>query len=266
MLPLNDILPVGVCSFEKVSENLLNCRAMERLPENSQSIIVYLFPYYLGEEYYINSNLSKYAVSRDYHDILKEYLQLVVEKLKAEYPENSFEWFCDNSPIPEVKAAVEAGLGVKGENGLLINERYGSFCFIGEVVTDLKLPVNDVIKRECLKCGACKNSCPGGALKEKEFNKELCFSHLTQKKGELPIEAEIYIKKNNIIWGCDRCQDECPMNKNISVTPIKEFFDSAKPWYNMGDSVAGRAFSWRGEAVINRNLKIMCCKDEENKL
>ncbi len=265
-IPFSNLIPVGVCAFDKVSGKLLNCRAKERLPENSRSIIVYLFPYYLGDEYYKSSNLSKYAVSGDYHDIVKNYLQFATDKLKKEYPQNSFEWFCDNSPIPEVTVAVESGLGVKGENGLLINKKYGSFCFIGEIVTDLKIPFNVATEKECLKCGACKTDCPGGALRENIFNKELCFSHLTQKKGELSLETISYIENNRIIWGCDKCQDACPMNKNISVTPLREFFETAKPHYNLGDLISGRAFSWRGEEVINRNLKIMCCKDEKNKL
>ena len=102
-----------------------------------------MFPYYLGEEYYKNSNLSKYAVPDDYHKICGVYLEKAVSHLKEKYTEYSFEYFCDNSPINEVYAACLSGLGVKGENSLLINKTYGSFCFIGEIITDLDIPVEE---------------------------------------------------------------------------------------------------------------------------
>ena len=264
--PFSDLLPVGVCDFGSVSAYLLECRAKSRLPQAAKSIIVYLFPYYLGEAVYKSCNLSKYAVSKDYHIVAEEYLCKAKELLQKDYPAYSFEYFCDNSPIPEVKAAVNAGLGVKGENGLLINEKYGSFCFIGEIVTDMMIEPDAKNEGKCLQCGMCKKHCPSGALDEWGFCKELCFSHLTQKKGELPKAAIDYINKTKIIWGCDRCQDVCPMNKNAQITPIKEFLQTAEPVYTLTTDITDRAYSWRGKSVIDRNLKIMCCKDGENNL
>ena len=146
------MLPVGVCSFEKIKDDLIDCRAKSRIPTVAKSVIVYLFPYYLGEEYYKNSNLSKYAVPDDYHKICGEYLEKTVLYLKEKYPDNSFEYFCDNSPLNEVRAACLAGLGVKGENSLLINEAYGSFCFIGEIVTDYKIQTVENNITDCIKC------------------------------------------------------------------------------------------------------------------
>ncbi len=270
MLPFEDFLPVGVCSFEAVGESLLNCRSRLRLPQNAKSVIVYLFPYYLGEKFYENSNISKYCVSEDYHGIAEKYLVMAADELKAAYPQASFQWFCDNSPIPEVKAAVAAGLGAKGDNGLLINDEYGSFCFIGEIVTDLELAPYLGAEKQCLKCGACKKNCPYGALKEMEetglFQKEKCLSHITQKKGILTAEAEEKIREIGCIWGCDVCQNVCPMNKNIKTTPIPEFGNNAQSRFSAGDSVENRAFSWRGREVIERNLKIICCNDGKNEL
>lgn len=265
-IPFEEMLPWGICDFSDVSGALINCRAKSRLPQKAESIIVYLFPYYLGEEFYKNANLSKYAVPADYHEIAGEYLKKAAEQLKKAYPDFSFEWFCDNSPVPEVKAASLSGLGVVGQNGLLINEKYGSFVFIGEIVTDMRLSPSLKNEGRCLECGACRKACFGGALREENFNKDGCLSHLTQKKGELSPVTEDYIGKSGIIWGCDICQNVCPMNKNISVTPVKEFIETAIPRYKEGDSISGRAFSWRGESVINRNLKIMCCKDGKNNL
>ena len=164
-LPFYNMLPVGVCSFNDLKNNLFECRAKNRIPKDAKSVIVYLFPYYLGEEYYKNSNISKYAVPDDYHRICGEYLEKTVLYLREEYPGNTFEYFCDNSPIDEVKAACLSGLGVKGENSLLINEIYGSFCFIGEIVTDSDIPVEKREIANCLKCGLCEKKCINNALK-----------------------------------------------------------------------------------------------------
>lgn len=266
LLPFSAVLPVGVCAFSDLSDNLFKCAALKRLPENAKSVIVYLFPYYLGEKYYEKINISKYAVPDDYHITALSYLKQAAKELKTKYPQFEFEPFCDNSPLNEVKAAVLAGLGCRGENSLLINEKYGSFCFIGEIVTDMTLKANDSIKEGCLKCMRCKTLCPMNALKTGSVEKAQCLSEITQKKGELT-EPEIEkIAKSGCAWGCDICQDVCPMNKNISLSPVKEFYATAKARASIGESTENRAFSWRGEKVINRNLEILYCQEEKNNL
>lgn len=255
-LPLCDTLPCGVCDFEKIG-TLIECRAKSRIPHNAKRVIVYLFPYYLGEDFYKSSNISKYAVPEDYHQIAGEYLKRIAEQLKAEFPDNEFQCFCDNSPVCEVEAAVLCGLGVKGKNGLLINEKYGSFCFIGEIVTDAQFPCSLPEDRTCLSCGLCEKKCPGKALKEYKVDVSRCVSHITQRKGELSEEQKKIISDSGCAWGCDICQNVCPMNKNVEISPIKEFFDTAKSAYESGDDITRRAFNWRGEAVIERNLKIL---------
>lgn len=259
-LPFSDILPCGVCEFEKIGE-LIDCRAKSRIPRNARSVIVYLFPYYLGENVYKNSNISKYSVPADYHIIAGEYLEKAVEELRKGFPENDFQWFCDNSPVREVNAAVLCGLGVKGRNGVLINEKYGSFCFIGEVITDAQLPCSVAEDRTCLNCGLCEKVCPGGALQEYKVDVQKCLSHITQKKGELCEQHKALIKDSGCIWGCDICQNVCPMNKNIEVTPVKEFIETARSLYKTGDIIDDRAFNWRGKAVIDRNFEISSCKE-----
>lgn len=265
-LPFSELLPVGVCRFSDLSDSLFSCAAKRRLPENAKSVIVYLFPYYLGEKYYEGLNISKYAVPEDYHIMASAYLNSAAQSLKHEHPEYTFECFCDNSPLNEVKAAVLAGLGVKGENSLLINEEYGSFCFIGEIVTDMPLKANDYKARECLKCMKCKALCPVNAIIEGKVQKKSCLSDITQRKGELTSEEKEIIARCGTAWGCDVCQDVCPMNKGIKVTPLKEFYLTAKAHRAPGESIENSAFSWRGEKVINRNLEILYCQDEKNNL
>ena len=93
-----------------------------RIPENTKTVISVLFPYYLGEEFYKNSNVSRYAVSADYHIITGRIINDIAEALRRRFPESSFEAFVDNSPFPEVRAAALAGLGKLGRQGLLINK------------------------------------------------------------------------------------------------------------------------------------------------
>ena len=260
-IPFKDLLPVGVCSFSDISEFLIDCRAKARIPEGAKSVIVYLVPYFLGEENYIDLNISRYAVPPDYHTVVNKYLDEAVKELKKAFGEYDFQSFCDNSPVPEVRAAALAGLGLIGENGLLINEKYGSYVFIGEIVTDMEItPCENREVLNCPGCGKCKSACPSGALTE-EFCKEKCLSHITQKKGELSEEEKLLIKANGCIWGCDKCQEACFLNKSVSITPIKEFIENAVSNFKEGDSLESRAFSWRGRQVIERNFKIMCCKE-----
>ncbi|MBO5066680.1 MAG: epoxyqueuosine reductase [Clostridia bacterium] len=252
-LPLSDILPCAVCSFDDVGE-LLPCRAKSRIPQNAKSVFVYLFPYLLEDAVYKNSNVSKYAVPRDYHIVAGEYLQKLTEELRERFPRNQFEFFCDNSPINEVEAAVNCGLGVRGLNGLLINEKYGSYCFIGEIVTDLEVECSSVSKIHCMQCGLCVEKCPAGAISLNGVDKNKCLSHITQMKGGLSSENIDLIKNSGCIWGCDVCQDVCPMNKNAAVTLIEEFKSTAVSEFVENGNIEDRAYSWRGRRVIERNL------------
>ncbi len=239
----------GVCDFDK--ENLIECRNKKFLPENAHSIIMTAFPYRLPDEFYENRNISRYAVPRDYHEVLKIYLDKITAELKEAFPENNFISFTDNSPIKEVSSAVKSGIGVRGDNGLLITEKYGSWVFLGEIVTDLKLKSTDY-KGECIHCGECKKIC--SVLKENK--KENCLSAITQKKGNLTEEEKKKIIENKSVWGCDLCQEVCPMNRDKKCTEIEEFLNSARPKFSSGDSLEGRAYEWRGQAVIERNLEI----------
>ena len=253
---LKELPLYGVCSFADIENNLLPCRAKSRLPENAKSVIVAAFPYLLPKECYEGSNISKYAVPRDYHDYVVPLLSSLCNKLSENFSENKFVPFADNSPIPEVDAACLAGLGVKGLNSLLITEKYGSFVFVGEIVTDMFIePTGDKIK-ECEKCGKCVSACPGKAISEKGIDKEKCLSHITQKKGELREEEINLIKKSGCIWGCDICQNVCPYNKNPATTNIEEFLAGAEPVLDFGTSLEGRAFGWRGKATVERNIKL----------
>ncbi len=255
---LNKILPekglefYGFCSFSDLKNSLFECRAKNRLPEDSRTIITLLFPYKIKEEK--PENISRYAAVDDYHFVAGKILEEITFLLKEKYKENSFEWFIDNSPIDEVKAAVLSGLGVRGKNNLLINKKYGSYCFIGEIVTNYKIQTVNNLITECINCKKCLNSCPTGFLKDRTVK---CLSQITQQKNELSEEEKKLIKKSGVIWGCDICQDVCPMNKNSATTKIKGFLDSYKEKYEENEDIKNKAFAWRGEKVIKRNYEIL---------
>lgn len=254
---MDEIAPLwGICSFDKIKSGLIECRAKSRLPENAKSVIVACFPYLLDKSEYKNLNISKYAVVADYHEVALNRLNTACEKLKMLYPEHEFAAFADNSPVPEVRAACLAGLGVRGLNSLLITEKYGSFVFIGEIVTDLSLECADTAEKNCIMCGKCKKSCPASAISEKWVDQSKCLSAITQKKGVLSAEEEKLMKECGCVWGCDICQDVCPMNKNAAATEIKEFLSAPVSHIGSGCSLEGRAYEWRGRKVIERNIAI----------
>lgn len=246
----------GICPFEKVKDNLINCRAKGKLPDNPKSIIVMLFPYRFCDEMYIGSDISKYACVKDYHTVIENALQPVITELKEKFPNFSFVSFSDNSPVPEVTAAVYAGLGVRGKNGLLINKEYGSYVFIGEIVTDMEIQTVNTVNSSCIGCNKCINNCPNKAISQECISKLNCLSDITQRKGKLSDEQIDMIKSNNCLWGCDICQDVCPMNKNIKINPFKDFCDGFENKMRCDGDISDRAYAWRGIETVRRNCNI----------
>jgi len=248
----------GICDYAVLQNHLLTCSSKAKIPQGAASVLVALFPYYLGEDAYFGANVSRYAVVPDYHEVVIARLNRAVERLQGEFPAERFAAFTDSSPLPEVYAAVRAGLGVAGENNLLIHPDYGSWVFIGELVTTLRLDAaqNGGLHR-CTGCGRCVAACPAGILGKAQFDKTACLSHITQSKGELSPEQMQFIKASGCAWGCDICQLVCPMNHAAQITPMEEFKADIRLRVRAGDDIKGRAYAWRGRDVIERNLKIL---------
>ena len=244
----------------------------DRLGFVPRSVYIGIIPY-LTEEY-VNSprrTVSAYAAGYDYHLFIKETGQLIVEDAKAAFPGANFAVFGDRSPIDERRAAAAAGLGVLGKNGLLITPGYSSYVFLFEIISDIE---PDTVPREpgnCPGCGACINSCP--SLRE---GRE-CLSSLTQKKGGLTPDEEDFIRRNGSVWGCDVCQEVCPLTKRAiesgsAFTNIDFFKKNVRTAPGISDiedasDFAKRAYSWRGKDVILRNMRITgeAPDNEENK-
>lgn len=257
---LRDILSVytgdfGFCSFESLKGSLINCRVLNRIPEKAQGVITVLFPYCLEDDKYKNSNISRYACVADYHTVALKILNEVCNELRREWTDEEFEPFVDNSPIPEVYAAALSSLGKVGRNGLLINDKYGTWVFIGEIVTTLYLE-NSSQLLSCEDCGICQEKCPAGAICDGKIDKSKCLSDITQRKAELNDEQKKLIKENGCAWGCDVCQLVCPCNRGVKITDIDEFISSFSPLADT-ENLENKAYGWRGKRVIERNLRLL---------
>ena len=218
-----------------------------------KSAVVFLVPYYCGE--FEKRNVSLYAVGRDYHLYFKHLFERLEIALSVKFQKH-FKGFSDHSPIGETYAAAISGLGIIGDSFQLINEKYGSHVFIGELLTDAEFDEYD--DREaafCTHCGKCREACPVN---------DGCLSEITQKKGELTESEKTLIINSKCAWGCDICRSACPLNDNIEHTPI-EFFKTELMPFVRADEIEGmdsasfkeRAYSWRGKNTILRNLKLL---------
>lgn len=225
-----------------------------------KSCIVALFPYFCG--FPKEQNISIYSHGKDYHLVTRRILTSVADSLGL----SGYDVHSDTGPCIDRRLALEAGLCFEGKNGLCINDRYGSYFFIGYIACNLELDVTKPLDKKCIGCNRCVEACPGGALGE-VFDIDRCLSHITQKKGELsPFEAEL-VKKGELVFGCDVCQRVCPHNEYAEHTPIEEFRDnritslfedelSRMSNKEFISKYGDRAFSWRGKKVIERNLKL----------
>lgn len=178
--------------------------------------------------------------------------------LRAAYPRYRFEPFVDNSPLPEVRAAALSGLGCIGDNGLLIHPVYGSWVFIAAIVTDMVLPLPPGRPAAgCLHCGACAAACPAGCIGREAAGRRGCLSAVSQKKGSLTPKEEALLRSSPLVWGCDRCQEVCPLNRGTQIQPYPCFtgYQGRLTAGELGD-LTGKAYGWRGRGVLERNLKL----------
>jgi epoxyqueuosine reductase len=184
--------------------------------ENAKSVISVLYNYYpktkIQEEN--NYKISKYAYGKDYHQIIKQKLNQLIEFVRTEAGEINARAFTDSAPVLDRAWAARAGLGWIGKNTNLINRKQGSFFFIGEIISDLELDYDGKkIENFCGTCTKCIDACPTGALKPYEVDARKCISYLTIENKEEYIPSELKGRFDDWIFGCDICQDVCPWNR-----------------------------------------------------
>jgi epoxyqueuosine reductase len=172
--------------------------------------------------------ISRYALGRDYHKVLRNKLQKLCDKIQAELPKfdnNNFEYraFTDSAPVLEVALAEKAGLGWRGKHTLLINKDRGSWFFLGEIYTNLPLAIDTPATNHCGTCSSCMEVCPTQAITAPyEVDARRCISYLTiELKGSIPLELRPLI--GNRVYGCDDCQLFCPWNKFAEITKETDF-------------------------------------------
>jgi epoxyqueuosine reductase len=190
--------------------------------------------------------VARYALARDYHKILRKRLELLARRIKKEIGPFGYRVFTDSAPVMEVELATKAGLGWRGKHSLLINKNVGSWFFLGEIFTDLELPLDRAKSEHCGSCTKCIDICPTGAIVGPfKVDARRCISYLTiEHKTSIPRELRSAL--GNRIYGCDDCQLVCPWNKYAESTVDPDF----KIRKELDGSSLVEFFSWSKEKFL----------------
>lgn len=197
------------------------------LLENSRSVILTLSSYNPTSDNLPNTDykFARYARGADYHEVIKQKLNKIVDFLHVSEPESRHKVFVDTIPVLEKVLAYHAGLGWIGKNTLLINPVLGSYTFIGGIITTLELEPDQPFGNDlCGSCNRCLRHCPTSALNgDRTLDARKCISYLTiEHKEELP--DWLNEKNTDNIYGCDSCQEVCPWNAKAPSASGAEFF------------------------------------------
>jgi epoxyqueuosine reductase len=194
--------------------------------------------------------ISVYARGRDYHKVLRARLQQLAERIRGEVGDFGYRVFTDSAPVMEVALAAKSGIGWRGKHTLLLNREGGSMFFLGELFTDLPLPVDEPVTAHCGECSACIGACPTQAiLGPYKLDARRCISYLTiELKGSIPEELRPLI--GNRVYGCDDCQLVCPWNKFAQRAVLADF-DVRN---GLDDATLVELFAW-SEDEFNRRME-----------
>lgn len=238
--------------------------------KKAKSIIAVGQSYYYTEEdnkhkYY--GELARTAWGKDYHIVLHEKLEALAGYIKTIDKTFQYMSFVDTGPLVDRQVAYRAGLGWYGFNTTLINETYGSWFFIGYMLTNLQIEPDKPVDSKCKGCNLCIENCPGGAiLKPYTINPHRCISNILQGKEDIPPDKRSILEKR--IYGCDECQLICPHNKTAKPMTGKDFIpneldsklDLIKLLFisnkEFKEKFKANASGWRGKRVLQRNAII----------
>jgi epoxyqueuosine reductase len=204
------------------------------LVDGAQTVISLLINYFPAEiQKDIEApKISKYAYGEDYHYVIKDKLNELIRFITNEIGEVNGRVFVDSAPVMDKVWAKKAGLGWVGKNTNLIHHKEGSFFFIAEVITDLKIEPDGPIKDYCGTCTRCIDACPTEAIVEPYVvDGSKCISYLTIELRDELLPKEFEGKMDNWMFGCDICQDVCPWNRFAKATQEKRF----KPLFSLLD-------------------------------
>ena len=185
--------------------------------------------------------IARYALGRDYHKVMRAKLEQLATRIRGEVGDFGYRVFTDSAPVLEVALAAKAGLGWRGKHTLLLTREAGSYFFLGEIYTDLPLPVSAPATAHCGTCTKCIDVCPTGAIVGPyELDARRCISYLTiELKGSIPEPLRPLI--GNRVFGCDDCQLVCPWNRYAPATTAADF-DRVRN--GLDDSELVTLFAW----------------------
>lgn len=247
----------------------------EKIFDNPQSIISIALAYpsklknepkpVRGER---RGEFARASWGKDYHFILRKHLEELIEYMKLEIDEQAkFKPMVDTGELIDVAVAARAGLGFIGRNGLLITKEFGSYVYLGEIITDIPFEPDPLVDYDCGDCYRCIDGCPTQALLGNgEINAKKCLSYQTQTKDYMP--EEYRRKMGRVIYGCDICQIVCPYNQGVDFHLHEEMepeYEKVRPVLEPMLTISNREFneqygemagSWRGKKPLQRNAII----------
>jgi len=192
--------------------------------------------------------ISRYALGRDYHKVLRNRLQKLAGRIEEKTGPFGYRVFVDSAPVLEKALAEKAGLGWIGKHSNLLNMREGSWFFLGEIYTDLPLPLDQPAENHCGDCVRCLAACPTGAIVGPyEVDARKCISYLTiESKDSIPEELRPLM--GNRIFGCDDCQLFCPWNRFAQLTEETDF----QPRHGLDSESLVNLFNWSEQEFLKR--------------
>ncbi len=266
-------LSKGMHGSMQYMENYFDLRINPaKLVPGAKSVITFMLNYYPSVKQKEEApKISKYAYGKDYHEVIREKLNELVELIKHHIGNINGRGFVDSAPVLERSWAVKSGLGWVGKNGNLISKQSGSFFFIATLICDLELEYDSPFAKDyCGSCTKCIDECPTDAiLPGKIVDGSKCISYFTIELKDALIDDSMKGKFQNWMFGCDVCQDVCPWNRfsksntEIQFKPIPEILNlSTKEWEAMSEEIFKRVFvnsslkrtKYKG---IQRNLKFI---------
>ncbi len=217
--------------------------------------------------------VSRFAWGLDYHQVLEEKLELLANFISKLVPGAKSQYYVDRTGLVEKAFAERAGIGWIGKNSLLITPEYGSYIFLGELLTTVKLSIDQPMDDQCGECQLCIDTCPNQAiLTNRNISAGRCLSELTQQKQ---LDSDHYEVLGAHIYGCDICQEVCPknrgLNKNLTVN-FKPLAEQARPVLLELLQMTNRQFAerwqetaagWRGKRTLQRNAIIALANSQE---
>ena len=192
--------------------------------------------------------IARYALGRDYHKVLRGRLQTLADRIQGEVGVFGHRVFVDSAPVMEVEIATRAGLGWRGKHTLLLSREAGSLFFLGEIYTDLPLPIDVPLGEHCGSCTKCMDVCPTQAIVgPRELDARRCISYLTiELKGSIPVALRPLI--GNRVYGCDDCQLVCPWNKYAQVSAEPDF----RVRHGLDNAQLADLFAWTEREFLER--------------